>query len=252
MGLSGFTLCVLDFYTGGRWSEPVGQERHEYDEAERAIIVRFPLKEVNGKLFKVSAEVSHERPSSRPEVGHVTPRRTKGKRGRTKTPAGTRPIVLPPSIAVFYETQLDSHRRRGWNTAPSAQLPAAVLAAGLGRTQARPAECRRSRPGDSAVDHFPRGTAHPRHLDGRGRVPQVARRARLGQKMKGTSRGHDHVTRVMKVKLINGLEASWLGSLLALRDDELATITGRSRTCGPRSLTYEHYRPSVPAPFHRH
>jgi len=57
-------------------------------------------------------------------------------------------------------------------------------------------------------------------------VPQVARRARLGQKMKGIARVYDHVTSVMKAQLINGLEARWLGSLLALRDDELATIIG--------------------------
>lgn len=34
------------------------------------------------------------------------------------------------------------------------------------------------------------------------------------------------MTSVMKAQLINGLEARWLGSLLALRDDELATIIG--------------------------
>jgi hypothetical protein len=31
------------------------------------------------------------------------------RRGRTKTPAGTRPVDLPPSIAKFYELLLDSH-----------------------------------------------------------------------------------------------------------------------------------------------
>lgn len=32
LGLGGFTLCLADLYTGCRWSELVGQQRHEYDE----------------------------------------------------------------------------------------------------------------------------------------------------------------------------------------------------------------------------
>lgn len=30
LGLGGFTLCLTDFYTGGRWGELAGQQRHEY------------------------------------------------------------------------------------------------------------------------------------------------------------------------------------------------------------------------------
>nr|WP_121011459.1 tyrosine-type recombinase/integrase family protein [Saccharothrix australiensis] len=232
MGLSGFTLCLLDFYTGGRWSELVGQERHEYDEEERAITVRYPLKEVNGKLLKAGTEVSHDRPMSRPDVGHVTPRRTKGKRGRTKTPAGTRPIVLPPSIAVFYETLLDSHRGSFVFTSPDGTL---LRRSNFRQRFWRPAWDGRKPDQPSARDHVPAILPWITFHEGRHThatwmvedgVPQVARRARLGQKMKGIARVYDHVTSVMKAQLISGLEARWRGSLLALRDDELATIIG--------------------------
>jgi hypothetical protein len=44
--------------------------------------------------------------------------------------------------------------------------------------------------------------------------------------MKGIARVYNDVTSVMKAQLINGLEAPWLASLLALWDDEVATIIG--------------------------
>ncbi|MEV0682148.1 hypothetical protein AB0I60_37070 [Actinosynnema sp. NPDC050436] len=120
MGLAGFTLCLLDFYSGGRWGELVGQERHEYDEVNRAIGIRFPLKEINGKLLKAGVEVSREASSRVPEVLTVTPRRVRGKRGRTKTPAGTRWIQVPSGIAVIYETLLDRSRGSFVFTSPEA------------------------------------------------------------------------------------------------------------------------------------
>ncbi|WP_331281572.1 integrase [Saccharothrix sp. NRRL B-16314] len=197
MGLSGFTLCLLDFYTGGRWSELVGQERHEYDESERAITIRYPLKEVNGKLLKAGVEVSHDRPTARPDVGHITPRRTKGKRGRTKTPAGTRPIALPPSIAVFYETLLDSHRGSFAFTSPDGAL---LRRANFRQRFWRPAWDGRKPEQPNARDHTPAILPWITFQEGRHThatwmvedgVPQVARRARLGQKMKGIARVYD-------------------------------------------------------------
>ena len=64
--------------------------------------------------------------------------------------------------------------------AAAVQLPTAVLAAGLGRRQARPSG-----------------------------VPEVTRRARLGQKMKGITQTYDHVTPVMKAQIVEALEARW-------------------------------------------
>lgn len=73
LGLNGFVLCLMDLYTGGRWGELVGQQAHE-------LPVPVP-----------------------------TRRRGRQKRGRTKTPAGTRTVQLPPGIAELYELLLDNH-----------------------------------------------------------------------------------------------------------------------------------------------
>jgi hypothetical protein len=47
-------------------------------------------------------------------------------------------------------------------------------------------------------------------------VPEVARRARLGQKMKGIARVYDHVTPAMRRMILDLLEARWLSSLTVL------------------------------------
>lgn len=49
-GPSGFVLCLMDHYTGARWGELVGQQRHEYDHERRAIGIQEPLKELGGNL----------------------------------------------------------------------------------------------------------------------------------------------------------------------------------------------------------
>jgi hypothetical protein len=51
-------------------------------------------------------------------------RRGKGRKGRTKTPAGTRWVELPPSIAVFYEELVDSHRYPFVVCSPEGKRPA--------------------------------------------------------------------------------------------------------------------------------
>jgi integrase len=233
MGLTGFTLCLADFYSGGRWGELVGQERHDYDEVNRAICVRYPLKEVNGKVFKGGVDVTAAAPSPRPSVVQVTPRRRKGKQaGRTKTPAGTRWIQLPPSIAVFYETLLDSHSRQFVFTSPEG-FP--LRRSNFRQRFWRPVWDGVKADDPSADGHIPAilpwFTFHEgRHShatwmaeDG---IPEVARRARLGHRMKGIARVYDHVTSVMQAQLIHALEIRWATSLLALRPDELATIIG--------------------------
>jgi hypothetical protein len=42
----------MDVYTGARWGELVGQQRHEYDSERRGIEIRSPLREVVGKVYK--------------------------------------------------------------------------------------------------------------------------------------------------------------------------------------------------------
>ncbi|WP_342741150.1 hypothetical protein [Amycolatopsis xylanica] len=101
LGLHGFVLCLMDAYTGARWGELVGQQRHEYDSAVRAIAIREPLKEFSGRVFKGGKAPA--------EIAAPSRRRGKQRKGRTKTPAGTRLVEIPPSIAVFYEELMDSH-----------------------------------------------------------------------------------------------------------------------------------------------
>ena len=109
LGMSGFVLCLMDFYTGARWGELVGQQRHVYDSERRGIEIRSPLKEVGGKVYKGGrkSDDHHADGRQRPPTrrGNSRP-----KKGRTKTPAGTRFVALPPGIAVLYEELMDSHR----------------------------------------------------------------------------------------------------------------------------------------------
>jgi integrase len=223
LGLSGFVLCLMDFYTGGRWGELTGQQRHEYDAEKRAIAIREPLKEISGRLLKGGrpAEASREDQTA-PTPAQPTSRRGKSKKGRTKTPAGTRWVDLPPSIAVFYEELMDSHRYPFVICTPEGKP--------WRRSNFR---SRYWRPAWDGVDADDPGSAdfvpailssltfhEGRHSqstwlieDG---IAEVARRARLGQKMKGMARVYDHVTPEMRRRILAVLEARWVGSLLAL------------------------------------
>ncbi len=107
VGLSGFTLCLADLYTGGRWSESAGQQRHEYDKLKKAIGIQAPLKEVGGVLKKYGRAVADVDAPATPSGRR---RGAAARNGRTKTPAGTRWVELPPSIAVFYEMLLGSYQ----------------------------------------------------------------------------------------------------------------------------------------------
>jgi integrase len=240
--LPGFVLCLMDAYTGARWGELAGQQRHEYDSEHRSITIQQPLKEVNGTLFKAGRRVNdtgdltadrHPAGSlGRGTVGVASGRRPKAKKGRTKTPAGTRTVELPPSIAIFYELLLDSHR------APF------VLCTPEGRPWRRSNFRQRFwRPAWDGTD--PDNPYDPDHTppvlpwftfnEGRHThatwlaedgVPEVARRARLGQKMKGMARVYDHVTPVMRRQILDALESRWLGSVAALTARELSELLG--------------------------
>jgi hypothetical protein len=228
MGLSGFTLCLTNTYTGARWGELAGQQRHEYNAQAKSIAIREPLKEVNGAVSKGGsvAVVDPPLPGPAPSKRH---RRTK-RDGRTKTPAGTREVELPPFLAVFYELLMDSHEHPFSFVSPEGRP--------LRRSTFRQRYWRPAwdgvKPDDPyAEDHMPPilrwFTFHEgRHTqatwlvaDG---VPEVGRRARLGQKMKGMARVYDHVTPEMRSKVIEGLEARWQASLAALLPEERAKL----------------------------
>lgn len=110
LGLGGFTLGLLDAYTGCRWGELVRQQPHEYDHTQRGFAIREPLKELGGRLSKGGRPVGHAHlESSHAGLPRATSR-PRSKKGRTKTPAGTRSVDLPPSVPTFYEMLLDSHQ----------------------------------------------------------------------------------------------------------------------------------------------
>ncbi|WP_051796309.1 site-specific integrase [Kibdelosporangium aridum] len=228
LGIGGFTLCVIDAYTGGRWGELAGQQRHEYDEFKQAISVVAPLKEVGGVLKKYGRVIDiDEVPTARPARN----RGAAGRKGRTKTPAGTRWVELPPSIAMFYELLMDSHRHPYVFTGPEG---APWRRSNFRQRFWRPAWDGINPDDPAADDHVPAillwFTFHEgRHTqatwlteDG---IPEVARRARLGQKMKGIGRTYDHVTPEMRRQILDALEARWSSSLLELTATERARLT---------------------------
>ncbi|MFC0107962.1 tyrosine-type recombinase/integrase [Kibdelosporangium aridum] len=236
LGLSGFVLCLADLYTGCRWSELAGQQKHEYDEINKAIGVLAPLKEVGGVLKKYGKTILET------EIPTPPPGRQRGaaaRKGRTKTPAGTRWVQLPPSIAVFYELLMDSHRHPFVFTTPEGRP---WRRSNFRQRYWRPAWDGVSPDDSTAKDHVPAVlpwfTFHEgRHThatwlveDG---VAEVARRARLGQKMKGVARVYDHVTDPMRQQIIDGLEARWNASLLGLTATERARLTGWFPHLGP-------------------
>ena len=231
LGLGGFVLCLADLYTGCRWGELVGQQRHEYDRGVQGLVIREPLKEVNGAVSKGSAPVSAS-PKDELVPREEMPRRRRPKTaraGRTKTPAGTRIVRLPAGMATLYEMLMDSHDHEFVFTSP---LGEPLRRANFRQRFWRPAWD--GIPGDGAD-----GSRYPPILEWftfhEGRhthstwmiedgVPEVARRARLGQKMKGIARTYDHVTEPMHKQILDGLETRWRQSINALRPQELVTL----------------------------
>jgi integrase len=242
LGLPGFMLGLMDAYTGCRWGELAGQQRYEYDAEQRAITIRQPLKEVNGTLYKGANPADQPTATTTAPVTVATDagrRRPKPKKGRTKTPAGTRIVELPPSIAVFYEILLDSHRHPFVMCTPEGRPG---RRSNFRQRHWRPVwdGTKPDKPYDA--DHMPPilpwFTFHEgRHThstwlieDG---IPEVARRARLGQKMKGMARIYDHVTPVMRRQILDVLEARWLGSVAAPTARERAQLVKWFPHLGP-------------------
>jgi hypothetical protein len=85
MGLTGFTLCLADFYSGGRWGELVGQERHDYDEVNRTTCVRYPSRRSTGRSSRAAS-------TSQPPRRHRGRASSRSHRGgeRASKPAGRR------------------------------------------------------------------------------------------------------------------------------------------------------------------
>jgi integrase len=231
-GLSGFVLCLIDLYTGGRWSELIGQQRHEYDSTQRAISIKEPLTEVAGILRKGGKTIGQtEAEAAGVTMAPESTRRRGKNRGRTKTPAGTRVVDLPPSIATFYELLLASHSHP-FAFVSSEGRP--LRRSNFRQRYWRPAWDGVNPEDPYAEDHIPAVlpwfTFHEgRHTqatwlaeDG---IPEVARRARLGQKMKGIARTYDHVTQEMRRQVKEVLERRWRCSLAALSAAERAQLT---------------------------
>ncbi len=223
LGLRGFALCVLNLYTGARWSELVGQKRHEYDPVGKTITIRHPLRETAGKVAKASQTAAGPPDSSR-----VRRRRRKASTA-TKTPAGARTVLLPPSIAEVYERLLASHDHEF------------VLCTAHGHPWRRSNFTQRYwRPAWDGSDGgqwnwqplLPEFTFHEgRHThaswlaeDG---IPEVARRARLGQQMAGIARVYDHVTPAMEHQLCRALQVRWNHALAVINDTERGWLAER-------------------------
>ncbi|MBB4930653.1 hypothetical protein F4561_001473 [Lipingzhangella halophila] len=132
-GRAGFVLCLLNAYTGARWSELVALESHEYDEVNHAIPVRTPLQETAGRLKKAK---------------------------RAKTPAGKRWIPLPGFLNALY-VDLRSAVEPGERCSPALRVgscgagtsvPGSGAPPGTGNPRARRCGCgHRSCPGSPST-----------------------------------------------------------------------------------------------------
>ncbi|WP_235191105.1 site-specific integrase [Amycolatopsis rifamycinica] len=129
------------------------------------------------------------------------------------------------------------------------ELPDPVLAAGVGRQRTRRPWC-----GGAASPILPTFTFHEgRHThatwlteDG---IPEVARRARLGQKMKGIARAYDHVTPAMVNQVLDALEERWQRSLYPGERAKLVSWFPHLRSrrgSGSRPGTHRHLTTEAP------
>ncbi len=251
LGLEGLVLCLLDVYTGARWGELAGQTVAEYDEVNQALGIFRPLKELNGRLIKGDADVTNgDGYVSRSGPGRRSRRAKRG--GRTKSPASERWVQLPPSIATLYESVLGS------KAGPGAFVFTSPRGAPWYRSNFRQ---RFWRPAWDGVK--PDEPDSPRHVpaildtfrfhEGRHThttwltedgIPEIARRARVGHKMRGIARVYEHVTEDMLEQVRNTLERRWLDSVLALTEpdrvkllDWVPNLSPLSRRLGEPSRT---------------
>ncbi|MCK2243661.1 MULTISPECIES: site-specific integrase [unclassified Crossiella] len=227
LGLSGFTLCLSAFFSGARWGELAGELRSEYDRDGQRIGITAPLKEVGGELTKrgVNAQDAPDLAEALAEKSRPGGAKRR-KKGRAKTPTSVRWVQMPPSIGSFLDLLLDSHdfpyvfvspeglplrrgnfRQRYWRPAFDGARPDTP-----GHPEHRPAILR------WFTFHETRHS-HTTLLTEAG-VPEVARRARLGQKMKGIANVYDHVTPVMEEQVLLACEQMWDSALAGLYLEE--------------------------------
>lgn len=232
LGLSGLMLGLLDAYTGGRWGELAGQTLSEYDEIKSAIAVFEPLKEVDGRLFKGGTDVT-ERAAVEPTTSGRRSRRTK-RNARTKSPAGERWVQLPPSLASMYALLLAA--RPGGSSFVFTSLHGKPWYRSNFRQRFwRPAWDGIDASNPSSTRHVPAILSGFRFHEGRHThatwltedgISEVARRARLGHKMKGMGRVYDHVTPEMERQILEALEERFVTSVLELDEDEREKLLG--------------------------
>ncbi|MDA0565146.1 tyrosine-type recombinase/integrase [Streptomonospora sp. S1-112] len=213
-GRAGFVLCLLNGYTGARWSELAGLEPHEYDEVNRAIPVRTPLRETAGRVAKAK---------------------------RAKTPAGKRWIQLPDFLAALYTDLLVQAE-------PGQPVFAGRRGGYLRRGNFRARFWRPAWDGCPGSDQaWLRAPILPGFTFNEGRhthrtwlaedgVPEVARAARLGHRMRGMGHVYEHVTPAMRDQVRSALEERWLRSLDALHPQERERLMEMVPQIG------EHYR----------
>jgi integrase len=232
LGLSGFMLGLLDAYTGARWGELAGQTLPEYDQVKKAIAVFEPLKEVDGRLYKGGSDVT-DRAALEPEGGR-RPRRAK-RNARTKSPAGERWVQLPPSIARIYELLLAT-RPTGSSFVFTSLHGKPWYWSNFRQRFWRPAWDGLDAENPSSTRHVPAILPGFRFHEGRHThatwltedgISEVARRARLGHKMKGMGRVYDHVTPEMERQICEALEERFLSSVLTLEEDERQALLAK-------------------------
>lgn len=180
-------LVITAAYTGMRWGELVGLQRHNC-KLDDALIYVDPdvgaLHEVSGKL----------------------------ELGSPKTPAAVRPILLPPFLVARLREHLESHDHSHVFVGEDGGL---YRRSNFSRRFWRP-----------ATDGSPDGLIAPvipgmhfhdlRHTHKtwmiEDSVPEAAQAKRLGHRLPGVRGIYSHVTPIVEQRLVDGLQKRWEGT----------------------------------------
>jgi integrase len=178
------TLVITAAYTGMRWGELTGLQRHNCQLDDARIYVDPAV----GALHEIAGELEL---------------------GPPKTPAAVRSIALPPFLVTRLREHVDSHDHDHVFTGADGGL---LRRSNFSRRVWRP-----------ATDGNPRRTTAPvipgmhfhdlRHThktwmieDG---VPEVAQAKRLGHRLAGVRGIYSHVTPAVEQHLVDGLQTRW-------------------------------------------
>jgi integrase len=211
MGYQGFVLTLMNGYTGARWSELISQKPNQYDEVNRQIPVRRPIREARGQI--------EEAP-------------------RPKSPASKRWIQLPPFLASLYETLLaDCRHGRAFTGARGAVLRRGNFTRRFWRPvwdgdPDNPDPDKRTAPVLAGFTFHEGRHTHRTWLSDDG-ISDVGRAARLGHKLPGMADVYEHLTPEMKQRTLKVLQARWESSVAQLtvgeRDQLLAIVPPKLR-----------------------